>query len=100
MYKKGIAIQAFILTLLSTTTFSQRLNFFTVCQISISWGAMVDTMGKTSAICISRLLENVFLAPFLTLNDTFSIADNHHFPQWISWFGDKVHKIPSPKIGA
>ena len=41
------------------------------------------------------LHENAFVTYFLALKHAFSIADKH---LWILWFGNKVHKIPSPKF--
>ena len=41
------------------------------------------------------LHENAFPTHFLALKHTLSIADKH---LWKLWFGNKVHKISSPKF--
>ena len=47
------SIQAFIQVLLSTSAFSQRFSFFTVCLVQwlVQWGdRMIDTKGKMFGI--------------------------------------------------
>ena len=67
------------------TFFSRRLSFFTVCLVRIL------KFGSPN-------LWKLHFQQFWITKDIFFIADKHHFPLRILWFGDEVHEIPSPKL--
>ena len=65
--------------------------------VSLMFAPSVGHQGETFWNLGPGSLENAFLRHFLTSKHTLFIADKLHFSPWISWFGDKLNKILSPK---
>ena len=78
----------------------EKINTSRFFSYVSSWHDFIQAIFPTAVFFpkiefFSCLHKNAFLTHLLALKHTFAVADKH---PWILWFGNKVHKVSSPKF--